>query len=102
MGAKVDIDVGYVAELARLELDEKAKEQLQKELEAILEYIEQLKELDVSGIEPTAHAAQLCNVWREDAAGKTFPREKMLENAPDTIDGELIKVPQVMPGEEMS
>lgn len=100
--AKVDIDVGYVAELARLDLDAAAKERLQKEMESILGYIEQLQELDVTGIEPTAHAVHMANVWREDVTGKTFPREKMLENAPATVNGELIKVPQVLPGEEMS
>ncbi len=99
---KANIDVGYVAELARLELDDAEKARFQKDMESILGYIEQLKELDVSGIEPTAHAALMTNVWREDAQGETFQRETMLKNAPDTVDDELIKVPQVLPGEEMS
>jgi len=68
------IDVGYVAALARIELDDTAKAKLQKELESILGYIEQLSELDVSGIEPTAHAAPMKNVWREDVAGTPFKR----------------------------
>jgi aspartyl-tRNA(Asn)/glutamyl-tRNA(Gln) amidotransferase subunit C len=100
--SNVEIDVAYVAELARLELDSAEKERFQKDMESILGYIEQLNELDVTNIEPTAHAAPMTNVWREDKAGKTFPREKMLENAPATVDEELIKVPQVLPGEEMS
>jgi len=96
------IDVGYVAGLARLELDPETKVKLQKDMEGILAYIEQLEELDVSGIEPTAHAALLTNVIREDVAEESFPRATMLANAPAEIDEELIKVAQVLPGEGMS
>jgi aspartyl-tRNA(Asn)/glutamyl-tRNA(Gln) amidotransferase subunit C len=97
-----NIDVAYVAKLARLELDDHTRQQLQGDLESVLEYFEQLNELDVSGIEPTAHAVRLTNVWREDAAKESYPRDKMLRNAPGTVDDELIEVPQVLPGEEMS
>ena len=93
------IDIGYVAQLARLELPEEQARQLQGELESIVHYIDELKEVDVTGVEPTAHAAQLFNVWREDAVGESLPRAEMLANAPDTVNGELIKVPQVLPGE---
>ena len=93
------IDIGYVAQLARLELPEAQAAQLQTELESIVHYIDELKEVDVTGVEPTAHAARLFNVWREDEVGASLPRETMLANAPDTVDGELIKVPQVLPGE---
>ena len=96
------IDVGYVAGLARLELDPEKKAGLQKDMEEILAYIEQLEELDVSGIEPTAHAALLTNVVRKDVAGESFPRATMLANAPAEVDEELIKVAQVLPGEGMS
>ena len=93
------IDIGYVAELARLELPPEQAAQLQGELESIVHYIDELKEVDVTGVEPTAHAARLFNVWREDETGTSLPRETMLANAPDTVDGELVKVPQVLPGE---
>ena len=93
------IDIGYVAQLARLELPEEQARQLQGELESIVHYIDELKEVDVTGVEPTAHAAKLFNVWREDAVGESLPRTEMLANAPDTVNGELIKVPQVLPGE---
>lgn len=96
------IDVGYVASLARLEIAPEKKEKLQKDMNEILAYIEQLEELDVSGIEPTAHAALLTNVVREDVAGKSYPRDVMLANAPAEVDEELIKVAQVLPGEGMS
>ena len=61
-----------------------------------------LSELDVTGIEPTAHAVPRSNVLRDDVRGTPLGRDAMLANAPDTVDGELIKVPQVLPGEEMS
>jgi len=93
------IDIGYVAQLARLELPEDQAARLQTELEGIVRYIDELSEVDVTGVEPTAHAARLFNVWREDAAQASFPRETMLANAPDTVSGELIRVAQVLPGE---
>ncbi len=96
------MDVRKVAELARLELPDGLAERLQKEMEAIVGYVEMLSELDVSGIEPTAHAVQRVNVTAEDTAGTPFTREEMLANAPDTVNGELVKVPQVLPGEGMA
>lgn len=93
------IDVRKIAFLARLTLKPELMERLQTEMEEIVGYVEKLNALDVSGIEPTAHAADRVNVDAEDCAGKPFPREVMLANAPDTIDGELVKVPQVLPGE---
>ena len=93
------IDIGYVAQLARLELPAEQSAQLQRELESIVHYIDELAEVDVTGVEPTAHAARLFTVWREDETGGSLPRETMLANAPATVDGELIRVPQVLPGE---
>ena len=93
------IDIGYVAQLARLELPAEQSAQLQRELESIVHYIDELAEVDVTDVEPTAHAARLFNVWREDETGGSLPRETMLANAPATVDGELIRVPQVLPGE---
>ena len=97
--AENSIDVRYVADLARLKLDESQIGKLQKDMEAILSYISELNELDVSNIEPTAHAAALTNVVREDAAKASFPRDAMLANAPAVLNGETVKVPQVLPGE---
>lgn len=96
------IDVAYVAGLARLEIKPEDQARLQKDMDGILAYIEQLEELDVSDIEPTAHATLLTNVVREDVAGESFPRETMLANAPADVDDELVKVGQVLPGEGMS
>lgn len=100
---KEGMDVGYVATLARIELPAADKARLQHDMEAILGYIEQLKELDVTGIEPTAHAVPMTNVLREDCAGTPFRREDMLANAPATVaDDEQIKVPSVLPGDGMA
>lgn len=102
MDSSNNFDVTYVAELARIELNDADKEKLQHDMEAIVGYIDQLNEVDVTGIEPTAHAAVLTNVTREDRAGISVSREKILANAPATIDDELIKVPRVLPGEGMA
>ena len=96
------IDVKYVAELARIDLAEESVEKLQRDMQNIVSYIEQLSELDVSDIEPTAHAVQLVNVVRTDEVQPSFPRETMLANAPAVLNGELVKVPQVLPGEGMN
>ena len=93
------IDIDYVAQLARLELDPEQKEKLQTELGDIVRYIDKLGEPDVSGVEPTAHALVRSNVWREDEARASFPRETMLANAPETVGETLIGLPRVLPGE---
>ena len=93
------IDVNYIAELAKIEIDPSEKEVFQKDMENIVTYVNQLSELDIEGVEPTAHTVKMENIWREDKAENSFAREVMLSNAPDTIDEELIRVPQVLPGE---
>ncbi len=97
-----NIDIKYVAELARLELSEEQFGRIARDMAGIVGYIATLSEVDVSGVEPTAHAAALTNVWREDAAGVPYEREAMLANAPALLNGETIRVPQVLPGEGMN
>lgn len=96
---KDNIDVGYISTLARIKLDNEFEKRLQSEMKVIVEYINQLRELDVSDIEPTAHAAPMTNIWRNDVSGEPFRREEMLSNAPETVNDELVKVQQVI-GEE--
>ena len=93
------IDVAHIANLARLQLSPEAAGKLAREMESIVGYVEMLSELDVSGIEPTAHAVPRSNVIRDDVAGEPFPREAMLANAPATVDQELVRVPQVLADE---
>lgn len=101
MSESNSIDVKHIADLARLAIPAEAMEKLQREMESIVGYVEKLSQLDVSNIEPTAHAVPRINVIREDAAeADKFTREEMLANAPENVEGELIKVPRVLPGEE--
>lgn len=98
------IDIGYVAELARLDVSAEQREQLSRELNDIVGYIAELAEADVTGVEPTAHAAAVTNIWREDKVLPFEGREAILANAPRRMgeDGELVQVPQVLPGEGMN
>ena len=95
-----DINIKYIAELSRLELSSEQTEKLQQEMERIIGYIDELKELDVDGVEPTAHAAPLSNVWREDEVAESFSRAEMFANAPGVINENLIKLPRGLPQEE--
>jgi aspartyl-tRNA(Asn)/glutamyl-tRNA(Gln) amidotransferase subunit C len=87
--------IGHVANLARLNLTEKEKERLTKDMENIISYVDKLNELDTSNIEPTAHVMPVRNVFREDLAKNSYDREKILANAPQSEDG-CFKVPKVV------
>lgn len=89
------MDIRYVAELARLRLTEAEQEKLGRQLDQILEHIEQLKQVDVSGVEPTAHAFPLVNVTREDETRPSMPHEDALRNAPNKANG-LFMVPKIV------
>ena len=93
--------VRQVAKLARLTLDETQLPKLTAEIESILGYVAKIGEADVTGVEPMAHAVPLHNVLRDDVVRPALPREKVLENAPET-DGPFFKVPKVIGGEEDS
>jgi len=90
------VDVRYVADLARLALTDEEVARYQGELDDILDYVAQLGELDVTGIEPTAHANPLANVLRDDVADQCMSREDMIRNAPATVEEELVRVPAVI------
>ena len=93
--------VRHVARLARLALDDQQLARYAQQLESILEYIAKIQEVDVSGVEPMAHAVPLSNVLRDDVVGPSLPLEKVLQNAPET-DGPFFKVPKVIGGDEDS
>lgn len=88
-------EVKHVANLARLAITEEETEKLQKQLDSIITFAEQLNELDTENIEPTTHVLHMKNVLREDKASKGLPREEVLKNAPDHQDGQ-IRVPGIM------
>jgi aspartyl-tRNA(Asn)/glutamyl-tRNA(Gln) amidotransferase subunit C len=91
---KVDID--HIAKLARLELTDAEKAQFTREISDILKYVEQLQELDVNGVEPTAHASRITNVIREDIPGNCQNLADTMRNAPEVLDDQLIKVHAVL------
>ena len=93
--AKVDIDVKYVAHLARLSLSPDEEQKIGAQLGNILGYIEKLKEVDVSGVEPTAHAFPLVNVTRADEVRPSISNEDALRNAPAQANG-LFIVPKIV------
>ncbi len=90
-----DFDVKYVANLARLSLTEAEEQKLGSQLNSILGYIEKLKEVDVSNVEPTAHAFPIVNVWRADEIKPGLTNEEALQNAPSKANG-LFVVPKIV------
>lgn len=93
--AATDLDVKYVAHLARLNLTPEEEQKFQAQLGQVLGYIEKLKQLDVSHVEPTAHAVPLTNVTRPDEIRPSIPNEEALKNAPAQANG-LFLVPKIV------
>jgi aspartyl-tRNA(Asn)/glutamyl-tRNA(Gln) amidotransferase subunit C len=93
--AAAEIDVKYVAHLARISLTPEEEQKIGAQLGNILSYIEKLKELDVSGVEPTAHAVPLINVVRPDEVRPSLSTEEALRNAPAKANG-LFLVPKIV------
>ena len=85
----------HVARLARLRLDDDELERMSSELSGILEHVERISELDLDGVEPTTHVIELQNVLRPDEPRPSWPRERVLEPAPDpAADGFRVPSPQ--------
>jgi aspartyl-tRNA(Asn)/glutamyl-tRNA(Gln) amidotransferase subunit C len=80
-------EVKHIAGLARVGLDEKEVEKYSKDISSILDWVEQLKEVDVSGVEPTAHITGLENVEREDRVGDFGNKEGIIKLFPEEKDG---------------
>ncbi len=76
-----------MARLARLALTEDEVETMARELSGILEHVDRIGELDLEQVEPTAHVVDLENVLRPDEPRPSWPRERMLEQAPDPAEG---------------
>jgi len=86
--------VEHVAKLARLELQEDEKDKLVEQFSNILEYFNQLSEVDTDGIEPMAHAIPIVNVMREDKSETVITRDEIMKNAPLEEEG-FFKVPKI-------
>ncbi len=89
------IDIDYVANLARIELTEEERQKFSAQLRQILEYFEKLGAVDVSGVEPTAHAFPVFNVWAEDKTEPGFTPQQALGNAPAQRNNQIV-VPKVI------
>ena len=88
-------DVEYVARLARLTLEPEELATMTEQMDAILGYVDKLKELDTAGIEPTAHAVPMANAFRADEIKPSIGIDRAMQNAPESQDG-CFQVPKVI------
>jgi len=93
--AAPEIDIQYVAHLARLELTPEEQKKFGDQLGHVLGYVDKLKELDVTDVEPTAHALPRVNVSRADEVRPSLPHDAVLRNAPTQANG-LFIVPKIV------
>lgn len=93
--AASEIDVKYVAHLARIQLTPEEEEKLGAQLGSILEFMEKLKTLDVSLVEPTAHAVPSVNITRADEVRPSLSPAEAMRNAPAQASG-LFVVPKIV------
>lgn len=92
-------EVERVAKLARIGLSPEEASKLAVELGQIVEFVEQLSQVDVEGVEPTDQVTGLVDVWREDEVVSGPTREELLSNVPETKDGYIV-VKRVLGGEK--
>lgn len=96
----IDIDqVKKVASLARLELSESEQQQFTGQLNSILDYVQQLDELDTQDVPPTTRAIEVSNITRPDTLETFADREAILDSAPEREE-DFFRVPKIMAGEE--
>lgn len=95
MSDNKQIDIDYVANLARIELSDSEKETFSAQLENVLGYFDKLNSVNVDNVEPMAHAFPITNVWREDEPTQTFTPEEALKNAPSKRNNQ-VAVPKVV------
>jgi aspartyl-tRNA(Asn)/glutamyl-tRNA(Gln) amidotransferase subunit C len=88
-------EVQWVAHLARLQLSEAELETMTRQLSAIVDYVDQLKQVNTDNVEPMAHALALTNVFREDEPASSLPVADALANAPQRR-GDFYSVPAVL------
>ncbi|MET3683188.1 aspartyl-tRNA(Asn)/glutamyl-tRNA(Gln) amidotransferase subunit C [Alkalibacillus flavidus] len=87
--------VKHVANLARLAISEEESEKYSEQLSAIIDFSEQLNELDTTDVEPTTHVLDMKNVMRQDEPKEWISKEDALKNAPDQQDGQF-RVPSIL------
>ena len=89
--------IEHLAALARLELDPDERDEPGDQIERILGFVEQLRQVDVDGVVPTSHAGEAVDVRRDDEPRPSLPRDEVLDAAPEVHDGHFA-VPRVLPG----
>ena len=87
--------IDKLSRLAMLHFTPGEREGIKADLEKMIGFVDQLRELDTSGVEPLLHMSNVVNAWREDEPGPMLPREVALKNAP-MHDGNYFQVPQVI------
>lgn len=87
--------VEHVANLARLNLTDEEKEQMTKDMEAIIAFADQINGLDIADVEPTAHVIPINNVFRDDEVKPSMERDILLSNAPNQKNG-CFNVPKIV------
>mgnify|MGYP006275109825 CR=1 FL=1 len=92
-------DVRHIASLARLQFSDDEEERLTNELESILDYVDQLDEVDTAGVPPMSHGLDHAAPLRADDVSPRIDRDDALSRAPDA-DDEYIRVPTVIASEE--
>lgn len=88
-----------LTQLCRIDCTEEEQESLLVDLQKVLQYIEQLQEINTENVPPCNHVLEMVNVMREDLVGEAMDRELFLANAPSHIGG-MIRVPPVMKSRE--
>lgn len=87
--------VEYAAALSRLKMDESETEEMQKQMSAIVDYMDVLNKLDTENVEPLSHVFSINNVMRDDEVVPSHDREALLSNAPDRNE-ECFVVPKTV------
>ena len=90
-----DIDVEYVARLARLSLTDSEIEVFQEQLAEVVDYVRKINQLDLKDIEPTSHGQPVSNVFREDVVRTGIETDDVMRNAPERI-GNQFRVPKIV------
>ena len=94
----IDIDIAKVAALARIALSTEELEQYGRELGAILEHAERVQALETDNVSPTSHVLPMTNAFRADEVTPSLPRDEILDQAPDAVDG-YFRVPRILEAE---
>lgn len=89
------MDIEHVVLLSRLKLTSSEKELFPGQVDSIINYMDQLNELDTASVEPTAHILPLKNVFREDNVTASLPQDNAMQNAPER-DGSFYRVPKII------